>query len=102
MGYFGLYFPELITPYILEAFLASSANTLTSRSLETCKPTNIKICTYNFYPCTKILRTQKFAKQALFTTVKEIIHDINSPLTLSHTDIEYITTFLRHTCVLSS
>jgi hypothetical protein len=71
MGYFGLYFPELITPYILEAFLASSANTLTSPSLETCKQTNIKICTYNFYPCTKILRTQKFAKQALiFTTVK--------------------------------
>jgi hypothetical protein len=34
-----------------------------------------------FYPCTKILRTQKFAKQALFTTAKEIIHDIiNSPL----------------------
>jgi hypothetical protein len=27
-----------------------------------------------FYPCTKILRMQKFDKQALFTTVKEIIH----------------------------
>ena len=65
-----------------------------------------------FYPYTKILRTQKFAKQALFTTVKEIIHDINSPLILSLTDIEYITTvsqrffathaFHRHTCVSSS
>jgi hypothetical protein len=55
-----------------------------------------------FYPCTKILRTQKFAKQALFTTAKEIIHDINSPLIRYHTDIEYITTFLRHTCVSSS
>jgi hypothetical protein len=34
-----------------------------------------------FYSCTKILlRAQKFPKQALFTTVKEIIHDINSPL----------------------
>jgi hypothetical protein len=55
-----------------------------------------------FYPCTKISRTQKFAKQALFTTVKEIIHDINSPLIISHTDVEYITTFLRHTCVSSS
>ena len=40
------------------------------------------------YPCTKILWTQKFAKQALFTTVKEIIQDINSPLILSHIDIE--------------
>ena len=55
-----------------------------------------------FYPCTKILRTQKFTKQALFTTAKEIIHDINSPLIRYHTDIEYITTFLRHTCVSSS
>ena len=55
-----------------------------------------------FYPCTKILRTQKFAKQALFTTAKEIIHDINSPLIRYHTDIEFITTFLRHTCVSSS
>ena len=58
-----------------------------------------------FYPCTgctKILRTQQFAQQALFTIVKENIHDINSPLILSHTDIEYITTFLRHTCVSSS
>jgi hypothetical protein len=36
--------------------------------------------------------TQKFAKQALLTTVKEIIHDINSPLILSHSDIEYNTT----------
>jgi hypothetical protein len=35
MDYFGLHFPEFITPEILEAFLASSANTLTSPSLET-------------------------------------------------------------------
>jgi hypothetical protein len=55
-----------------------------------------------FYPCTKILRTQKFDKQALFTTVKEIIHDLNSPLILSHTDIEYITMSPRYTCVSSS
>ena len=38
----------------------------------------------------------------LFTTEKELIHDINSPLIRYHTDIEYITTFLRHTCVSSS
>jgi hypothetical protein len=81
-------FPRIFGKYINISFLGNFEPTSTQYLIVVNQQIlkYLKICAY-FIPA-KILRTQKFAKQALSTTVKEIIHDINSPLILSHTDIE--------------